>query len=200
MDRQLHALLMPLGDGWAGDLSELMALSGDALGVIALSLPWLVWLLAARRFAAFLHISLALAGIGIANTLFKYLAARPRPEIPDHLAGSFSYPSAHTSTSVVLLGLAAAFIAEGQPPRQRLWTYWGAILICLPMALSRLVLGVHWVSDLIGGALLGLVVCALTRLSYQRFVHAPLTPCPWGRLTGASLLLLTARILWLPHA
>jgi undecaprenyl-diphosphatase len=58
---------------------------------------------------------------------------------------------------------------------------------------------VHWVSDLIGGALLGLVVCALTRLSYQRFVRAPLTSCPWPWLAGASLLLLTVRVIWLPY-
>ncbi|RXE48005.1 bifunctional DedA family/phosphatase PAP2 family protein [Chromohalobacter israelensis] len=199
MDRQLRALLAPLADGWPGDVSAFMALSGDALGVTALSLPWLLWLLVARRFAAFFHITVALGGIGVANTLFKYLAARPRPETPDYLVGSFSYPSAHTSTSVVLLGLTAAFIAEALPGRQRLWAYWGAILVCLPMALSRLILGVHWVSDLIGGALLGLVVCALTRLSYQRFVRAPLTSCPWPWLAGASLLLLTIRVIWLPY-
>ncbi|WP_341765842.1 MULTISPECIES: bifunctional DedA family/phosphatase PAP2 family protein [Chromohalobacter] len=199
MDRQLQALLAPLAGTWLEELSALMALSGDALGIIALSLPWLLWLLVSRHIAAFLHISAALAGIGIANTLFKYLAARPRPETPDYLAGSFSYPSAHTSTSVVLIGLAAAFVAEALPAKRRMWVYWGATLVCLPMALSRLVLGVHWASDLIGGALLGLVVCAITRLSYQRFEHRPLAPCPWGRLALASLALLTTRIMWLPH-
>ncbi|SOC56042.1 undecaprenyl-diphosphatase [Chromohalobacter canadensis] len=199
MDRQIQALLAPLADSWLGEFSNFMALSGDVLGIIALAMPWLVWLLFSRRIAAFLHISSALVGVGFANLVFKHLAGRARPDTPDYLMGSFSYPSAHTSTSIVLIGLAAAFTAEALPVKRRMWVYWGATLVCLPMALSRLVLGVHWASDLIGGALLGLVVCAITRLSYQRFVHVALTPCPWPPLVVASLLLLAARIVWLPY-
>lgn len=199
MDRQIRTLLASLTNSWLQNASNIMALIGDMLGIIALTLPWLAWLLFSRRIAAFLHISSALVGVGFANLIFKHLAGRIRPDTPDYLTGSFSYPSAHTSTSIVLIGLAAAFTAEALPAKRRMWVYWGATLICLPMALSRLVLGVHWASDLIGGALLGLVVCAITRLSYQRFEHRPLTPCPWRWLTIASLALLTTRIIWLPH-
>ncbi|EPC03521.1 hypothetical protein L861_18460 [Litchfieldella anticariensis FP35 = DSM 16096] len=198
MDRQIHALFASFDWPTLVALSQALARAGDSYGVIALALPWVVWLLWARHISAFAHVSAALVGIAIANTLFKQLAARERPDFPDYLSGSMAYPSAHASTAVVVYGLAAAFIAQELPAQRRFWAYWLAIALCIPMALSRLVIGVHWVSDLIGGALLGLVTCALTRVSYHRFAHRPLRPAPWGWLTIASLVLLAARLAWLP--
>jgi undecaprenyl-diphosphatase len=70
--------------------------------------------------------------------------------------------------------------------------------MAVSMATSRLIIGVHWFSDLVGGALLGLVVCALVRLSWQSSQREPLSPCPAAWLAGASLILVAARIVWLP--
>lgn len=198
MDLQIQAMVNALDAEWTAMGSEFMARAGDTYGVLALFLPWAVWLLWARHLSAFLHLSAGLGGIAVANTLLKNLTGRDRPDVPDYLVGSLSYPSAHTSTAVVLYGLAAAFIAQELPHRYRAWAYWLAILIAVPMALSRLILGVHWTSDLIGGALLGLVACALVRISYHRFDHRPLAPAPWMWLTVASLILLAARLACLP--
>lgn len=198
MDHQVRALFATLDWPFLQTLGEGMARAGDRYGVFALVLPWGLWLLWARHISALAHLSAGLGGIAVANTLFKHLAARERPEIPEYLAGSMSYPSAHASTAVVLYGLAAAFIAQELPARWRFWVYWVAIALCIPMALSRLVIGVHWFSDLIGGALLGLITCALIRISYHRFAHRPLHSAPWGWLITASLVLLAARIAWLP--
>lgn len=174
---------------------------GDTPGVLALLLPWLLWFLLQKRYALVLHWCAALGMLAVSNTLLKAGFARPRPETPDHLVGSFSYPSAHTSTAVVLFGLSAAFAAEEMRSGARRWPYWLALGAASLMALSRLTFGVHWLSDLIGGALLGLVICALTRTSYHVFARAPLTystPTPRIALTMASLGLVIARILWLP--
>lgn len=198
MDRQLQEMLASVSRPIVYQAAVWMAKAGDTLGVIALVLPWSIWLLYRRQHAVMLHLMGALGGIALANTLFKHLAGRVRPNIPDYLSGSNSYPSAHTSTAVVLYGLAAAFIAEALPSRHRAMAYWIAILICVPMALSRLALGVHWLSDLVGGALLGLVVCALVRISYHRFAIHPVARAPWLRLASASLALLMARLAWLP--
>jgi membrane protein DedA with SNARE-associated domain/membrane-associated phospholipid phosphatase len=200
MDRQVQALFALLDGPLWQTLAQGLARAGDRYGVIALVLPWGAWLLWARHVSAFAHLGTALLGIAVANTLFKHLADRARPETPDHLIDSMAYPSSHASAAVVLYGLAAAFLAQELPPRKRFRVYWAAIAICLPMALAQLVLGIHWASDLIGGALLGLVTCALVHISYHRFSHRPLEPAPWGWLALASLVLLAGRIAWLPPA
>ena len=74
------------------------------------------------------------------------------------------------STIVVVVGLTAAFAAQVMPQRYRGYAYWMGIIVCMPMALSRLVIGVHWASDLIGGALLG-VECKNRDSTRVTFTH-----------------------------
>ncbi|MFC2991523.1 bifunctional DedA family/phosphatase PAP2 family protein [Halomonas tibetensis] len=198
MDARLNALFAYLASPGLEAFSQALARVGDTYGVLALVLPWGGWLLWRGRFDAFAHIGGGLGLIALLNTWGKAFFARARPDAPDYLTGSMAYPSAHTSTAVVLAGMTAAFIAHELPPQQRHWVYWGAILYAMIMALSRLAIGVHWFSDLVGGALLGLVVCAVVQLTWQAKPHAPLTPCPWVWLTGTSLAMVAARIAWLP--
>ncbi|MFI0473997.1 bifunctional DedA family/phosphatase PAP2 family protein [Halomonas sp. HMF6819] len=175
-----------------------LAKLGDKLGIAVLMTPWALWLLFKRRFDVLVCWAGALGGVALLNTVGKAVFGRARPDTPDYLTGSLSYPSAHTSGFVVVVGLAAAFIAAECSRRYRLWVYWGAIIIVLPMALSRLLLGVHWLSDLIGGALLGLCVCALTRLVWQHRARNPLSPCPFTSLMGLTAVLIGLRIAFLP--
>ncbi|WP_163576030.1 bifunctional DedA family/phosphatase PAP2 family protein [Halomonas faecis] len=200
MDLAVQALFQALDTPWLHTSSETLARVGDRYGILALSLPWALWLLTRHRLDALVQGIAGLVGIALLNTLGKLLIGRARPFAPEYLADSLAYPSAHTSTTVVLLGTAAAFVASELPHRQRFWPYWIAILLTLPMALSRLTLGVHWLSDVVGGALLGLVVCALVQLAWQRRPRPSLAPCPWTWLLLGSLLLTTIRVVWLPLA
>nr|WP_284041257.1 bifunctional DedA family/phosphatase PAP2 family protein [Halomonas olivaria] len=198
MDLQAQRLFNWLGNAPLMAVSHVLAKIGDQLGIAALLLPWGLWFLASKRLDALYHWGAAVGGIALLNTLGKAIFGRERPDTPDYLTGSLSYPSAHTSVTVVVLGLGAAFLANGLPRKRRFWIYWLAIALATPMALSRLVIGVHWLSDLIGGALLGLVVCALVQLNWQRRYRPPLPPCPWVLLTTASLALVSMRIALLP--
>ena len=198
MDLLVQRLFAWLHSDLGYSVGNIFARIGDTYGIIALTLPWAVWLLVRKRVDALLHWCSAFAGIALLNTVGKGLFGRARPDTPDYLMGSFSYPSAHTSTAVVLVGLTAAFVAAELPRQKRFWAYWLALALALPMALSRLVVGVHWFSDLVGGALLGMVVCALTLLHWQQQPRASLRPCPWLFLSVASLMLISARVGLLP--
>lgn len=198
IDLQVHAFFDTLVVPMMPEVGQLLARIGDMYGILALVLPWGIWLLARRHLAAFAHIACGLGAIALINTFGKALIGRPRPDTPEYLTGSLAYPSAHASSAVVLYGMAAAFIAQELPPQRRFWVYWVAIALALPMALSRLVIGVHWLSDLIGGGLLGLVVCALVRLAWQRGHHSSLAPCPWRWLAVASMVLISLRVALLP--
>ncbi|MDI5892610.1 bifunctional DedA family/phosphatase PAP2 family protein [Halomonas rhizosphaerae] len=198
MDLRLAGLLERLALPGLATFGGGMAKACDLLGVLAFTLPWAAWLLWRRQLPAFWHITGGLVGVALLNTLIKATIGRARPDTPADLADSLSYPSTHTSTAVVLFGMAAAFATRELPHGRRFLAYWAAIAVILPMALSRLLIGVHWLSDLIGGALLGLVVCALVQLAWQRHPRPRLGPCPWHLLGVASLVLIAARIAWLP--
>lgn len=93
----------------------------------------------------------------------------PRPDVVMTAPDSFAYPSGHSSGATVLYGLIAAFIAEQISQHQRWKCY---LLFSLPMlgiALSRVMLNVHWLSDIVGGILLGLTICGASRFIYGKY-------------------------------
>jgi undecaprenyl-diphosphatase len=102
--------------------------------------------------------------------------AAARPEIVFAPPQSASFPSGHTAGITVLVTLAASFIAAEAGARKRWQIYTLASLPLLPVALSRLYLGVHWFSDIVGGLLLGLAVTGLVRASYSRYDRIALYP------------------------
>lgn len=78
------------------------------------------------------------------------LADRPRPAAGQGLDPSF--PSGHTAYVTAVLGLAAIVLAE----HRRWWLAAGALLVIAAMGPSRIVLGVHWLSDVLAGYAIGL--------------------------------------------
>ena len=120
---------------------------------------------------------MALAGASLlsnlASTLLKLAFGRARPDIIDHLdhVSNASYPSGHaTSAAVVYLllpGLA--------PPRWRAaaWALAGAMIVI--NGFSRIMLGVHWGSDIIGGTMLG-TAFALFGIVFAQRPAAGLSP------------------------
>ena len=83
----------------------------------------------------------------------KALYARPRP--PDPLMGtsSFSFPSGHAiAGAVTAVGLVLVLLDPG--PKRWSWEVRAAVFAVL-MAGSRTYLGAHWLSDVVGGGLIG---------------------------------------------
>lgn len=127
-----------------------------------------IWLLAAcgllctkkyRRQGFLLLCGLAL-GVLIGNVCLKNIVARPRPcwldpEVPLLIAvpTDFSFPSGHTLSSVI-----SATILTRTDRRFG----WAAIPLAVLIAFSRLYLYVHFPSDVLGAALLGLGIGLLT--------------------------------------
>lgn len=110
--------------------------------------------------------------VSVVNYGFKLLIDRPRPDsslvniVQD--AEHHSFPSGHTSFYVVYFGFLIFLMIYLQIPKKILRSL--GIFICAfliaTIPLSRIYLGVHWVTDVIGGFLLGLIMLIIIIHSY----------------------------------
>lgn len=114
-------------------------------------------LVLARRYADAAMIFGGLAVIGIGNGL-KLVVDRPRPEyqIVDPLQSGLSFPSGHSLLAVVLGGVLVYLVGLWvKPLLLRRLIQASLIMVVIGMGASRVYLGVHWPSDVIGSCVLG---------------------------------------------
>ncbi len=193
LDLYLYHFLQSLRTPWADRLMVALTELGDAPVKLALALAVFAWLLWQRARSAALH-WLAALGFGLAiTTLLKWLFQVPRPVAAFHngIAG-YAFPSNHAALTTILFGFLAVLIARELPPARRWLPYLGATLLVVPIAFSRLYLGVHWFTDTLGGISLGVAWVALLGLAYSRHRSAPLS---YRGLLGVSLLAVLAAYL-----
>jgi membrane-associated phospholipid phosphatase len=159
--------------------------AGSTLGMTVLAAIGTAVLLAWRRVWA--AVIVAVAGLGAAALVnfFKNLYDRQRPPLETRLTyePTYSLPSGHSLSSLVVVGiLAVILIAALHAPLGRAVVIAVAGLVVLAIGTSRLYLGVHWLTDVVAGWLLGatwLAVCctALALLATRRARDvAPLPP------------------------
>lgn len=124
---------------------------GTPRWIIVILLCGLVWHWCGPRCAVALGGASLVANL--ASSLLKLGFGRPRPDLIDHLdhQTSFSYPSGH-ATSAAVVYLLFAWLA---PPRWRPFAWALAATMIVLNGLSRIMLGVHWSSDIAGGTMLG---------------------------------------------
>jgi undecaprenyl-diphosphatase len=117
-----------------------------------------LWIHHRRRLVAFLMVSTL--GGSILNTAVKVFVDRPRPTYADPAAITFqkgkSFPSGHAMSSTIAYGALLLIFLPLIPRRYRPWAVGGFVALEGLIGLSRLGLGVHYISDVLGGYLLGL--------------------------------------------
>ncbi len=165
-------------DSW-GAVTEL---GGRVLVPVGAGL--VLWLLWQRRFADAVIVAVALVGASLFTDAAKELIARPRPPgAQSGPAAGYAFPSGHTLNSTVTYGLVALYASRSHmaPAARRVAI---AILLAIPLlvGLSRIALGVHYPSDVLGGWLAGMAVvftvAAITGPAPTRATSASATATP----------------------
>jgi undecaprenyl-diphosphatase len=128
----------------------------DALAIVT-TVVALVLLRSGRRLQAGVWVA-ANAGGALLNLALKHAFERTRPEFADAAlaASSWSFPSGHAMGTFVMCGLGSYLLLRDRPS----WTVAALVVAaslswCLVMGFSRLYLGVHFASDVLGGAVAG---------------------------------------------
>lgn len=136
---------------WVSRLAE-----ATTLWVIVAVAVGLLWRPGRHRICIFLMATTL--GWGIINSLVKEAVGRSRPVVdhPVAISLSKSFPSGHTMGATVVFGALLVAFWTLLPPRWRGRALVATIVLILAVASSRLLLGVHFLTDVIGGLLLGL--------------------------------------------
>lgn len=132
---------------------------------------FLVWTLRNKRLAIWYILQSAL-GAGALNLLVKLTLKRERPTI-EHLVmqGGFSFPSGHSMGSMICYGGVAFLLFHlYKKSKLRLISLLVTILLILLIGFSRIYVGVHFPSDVIGGYLLGASWLSLMIALFPKFM------------------------------
>jgi membrane-associated phospholipid phosphatase len=110
-----------------------------------------------RRLAVFVVVTAA--GSSLLNGLIKTAVGRARPHLTDPvaIAAGKSFPSGHAQSALVGYGLLLLVFLPVIPRRGRPWAIAAASLTVLAIGFSRIALGVHYLSDVVGAYLVGTV-------------------------------------------
>jgi undecaprenyl-diphosphatase len=140
---------------------------GDTAVVVTVTSTVFLWLAWKRAWRTAVYWLAAIVGASALNTMIKVALHRARPGEPLYTGWSaLSFPSGHSTVNLVLYGFLAFLIGRELHPRWRLPVAFGAAIFVLLIAFSRIYLGAHWLSDVIGGLAFGTVWLTALGLTY----------------------------------
>jgi membrane-associated phospholipid phosphatase len=167
LDRAVYETMLALRNPLADRLMAGLASIGDAVVLgpaIALTLAWLLW---RKRWLAAAHWLAALAFGLVLTALLGAVVDMPNP--PTAPPG-FGFPSIAVTMATITFGFFAVLIAREMPGRQRVWPYLVSGAVVAVLGFARLYLGAHWLSDVVGGMLFGIVWLLVLGIAYRRHV------------------------------
>jgi membrane-associated phospholipid phosphatase len=156
----------------AADTSFFIVMSniGSPVGMMSLAGLVMIALALLKKWRWLLYLAVTAGGGALLNLELKRFFARARPAVAEMLlrAHGYSFPSGHAMGSTVVLG-ALSYLAFRTATQ---WRWKAACLalawtLILSIALSRVYLGAHWISDVAAGITAGTLWVAVTTLGYE---------------------------------
>lgn len=183
----------PLNRFWV-----VLTLLGDPLNILVSGVIIASGLFLYKQKRATTHLLILIIVAVIFTAGLKHLYYSPRPTGTAFYDSSSSFPSGHTLMSTALFGFLAFLSSRLVNKNLRLWWYFLFCLLIVLIGFSRLFLGQHWLTDVLGGWLMGSILFLLTILFYQRLPqHSSLFTLSKAR--WLLLLLIGVLLPWLAN-
>ncbi|MDR2871766.1 MAG: bifunctional DedA family/phosphatase PAP2 family protein [Xanthomonadaceae bacterium] len=189
LDLAVHELMLMLRNPLADYPMAALAMIGNWPVLVPASAVVLGYFIWRKRWLAAAHWLAALA-FGLALTTL--LGATVEVVRPNGASSGFGFPSITVTMSTIVFGFFAVLISRELPGRSRVWPYMVAATIVAWVGFARLYLGAHWLSDIVGGVLFGVVWLLILGIAYRRrtdrsFWVKPLAGLFYGTFALAAL-------------
>lgn len=176
IDKRLILLLrapghpaQPIGPVWFNDAMRDVTALGSVVFLAPLTLVIVLALIIHRRRRDALILAGTAIGAQISMEILKNIYDRPRPDFMPIQTYSASFPSGHTTESTAIF-LTAATIVAGIESRSdtKILAYAIAGFLMLAVGFSRVYLGMHWPTDILGGWVLGAAWALLALIALRQ--------------------------------
>lgn len=143
---------------------------GSTVMVVGLSIAAIAVYLYLKDRGAAMVIATIMVGELILNNVLKdhYARTRPQPYFEYPLPSSYSFPSGHSFASFCLYITLAWLISRRVPTPAAIAVWMAAVAIALFVGLSRIYLGVHYPTDVLGGYLAALIWSSIVLYAYHK--------------------------------
>jgi undecaprenyl-diphosphatase len=171
VDANVHDWAVSRRNGQATQFFMMMTIAGGPAGLAVIVFIAAIALIVRRRWRWLAYLAITCGGGALLNLELKRFFARARPDVAEmlRLSHGYSFPSGHAMGATVTFG-ALAYLAF----RAKTWR-WKSAALALAMtfatavALSRVYLGAHWISDVGAGIAAGTIWVSSTTVAYETF-------------------------------
>jgi len=149
--------------GWATGLMVFITIFFSPVTLPIFAALLVIWFLLKKQTKKAVLVIIGLGGGFLLEVGLKMIIARPRPPyqlaiINDYSLTSYSFPSGHAMLAIIFFAIMVYCFKDHfkNPLARRLYIIVN-IFLCALVGFSRLYLGVHWFSDVIGGFIIGII-------------------------------------------
>lgn len=163
-----HLGLLDIRNQLLLDIMTIISFIGQKTILIPTVLAVVLYAVWHKQWRLALHWLGLLLACALMIIVFKQLSHSPRPSDIVAVPSGFSFPSGHVVLSIAIWGFLAYLVREHMPKTIQHWPINIVSLLTILVIFSRLYLGVHWLTDTLGGIFLGLTCLFITIISYRR--------------------------------
>ena len=163
-DLLLYYLLISIKNNILLSVATLLSFLGSIKGLIVVSFL-LVFILKSNKQRIFLFLDLI--GSGLIINITKNIFLRERPIIGQNLLADYSFPSGHTFIAITFYGFLLYLVMKDKESNYKKLKEGVLLFLIITIPLSRLILGVHYLTDVLGGITLGLAYLFFLIIMYE---------------------------------
>lgn len=163
-DLLLYYLLISIKNNILLSVATLLSFFGSIKGLIVVSF-FLVFILKSNKQRIFLFLDLI--GSGLIINITKNIFLRERPIIGQNLLADYSFPSGHTFIAITFYGFLLYLVMKDKESNYKKLKEGVLLFLIITIPLSRLILGVHYLTDVLGGITLGLAYLFFLIIMYE---------------------------------